>query len=458
MPGIFNVTRAAEANLEVVRKHGPLLRFVNVFNPMRRTILIADSALLKEIYVGKDWEKWERGHEVLKRSQIFAGGLILMHNDERWRGARELFGRALTNVALRSYWPIIKGNISTFMEVISEHNKVHGEVDLQEYFTKFTFDTIVRLTFGEDIQTMRGGENLKYIKAWDDLLGSAGIATLLEMFAGQWAASRLDKKIRAAEDVLHSLIRANIERRNKGIDLDRSSIFDIAYESGKVPDFMDEPEMTKQLMTMLFGGHDTTASMLGFLAGHLAENQEWQDRIRMEIIDAMGTDAELNLDKLEGLKCLNAAIKETLRLYPAAVNGAHRMATEDWDYTYTGTDGQTKLIRLKSNDFILNAIFASQRYAPNWSKRHPSAMDEWNPQWFLDDLNGGGNTAFSQAPFGGGARKCLGEKLAYLEGRTIVSELLRNYKIVPVKGWKLKTFQPSMLSTAGVRVHLVPLS
>ncbi|KXS22028.1 cytochrome P450 [Gonapodya prolifera JEL478] len=186
---------------------------------------------------------------------------------------------------------------------------------------------------------MRGGDNLKYIKAWDDLLGSAGLATLLELLAGQWAASRLDEK--------------------------------------------------------------------------------W----------------------------------ETLRLYPAAVNGAQCMATEDWDYTYTGTDGQTKLILFKANDFIHNGIFASQRYAPNWTKRDPNSIDEWNPQWFLDDVNGGGNTAFSQAPFGGGARKCLGEKLAYLEGRTILSELLRKYKIVPAEGWK-----PIMLSTAGVRVHFVPLS
>ncbi|KXS16933.1 cytochrome P450 [Gonapodya prolifera JEL478] len=274
------------------------------------------------------------------------------------------------------------------MEVVSEQNKLHGEVDPQDYFTKLTFYTIVRLTFGEDIQTMRGNESRKYMKAWDDLLGSTGLASQLEMFAGKWAASRLDKK---------------------------SSIFDIAFESGKVPEFMDEPELIRQLMTMLFGWWARHhGSMLAFLAGHLALDQEWQERIRKEIVDAMGTDAEQNLDSLEGLKCLNAAIKETLRLYPAAVNGTNRMATEDWDYTYKSTDGRTNLIRFKSNDFILNGIEASQRYVPNWSKRPAGAMDEWNPQWFLDDVSGGGSGTFAQAPFGGGGmRKCLGEKLAY---------------------------------------------
>ncbi|KXS16932.1 hypothetical protein M427DRAFT_30763 [Gonapodya prolifera JEL478] len=95
LPGISNIKRGAEVNLEAVRTRDPLIQYINVLKPTKKTILIADSALFKEIYVGKDWAKWERGHENLNRSKIFAGGLILMRNDERWRAAGDLLGRAL---------------------------------------------------------------------------------------------------------------------------------------------------------------------------------------------------------------------------------------------------------------------------------------------------------------------------------------------------------------------------
>src|SRR4051794_24878115 len=77
-------------------------------------------------YRGKEWERWERDHEKLARARVFgslahlslfalvsyhhlnephpnssiAGGLILMHNDDKWRITRELFGKTFSNVAV----------------------------------------------------------------------------------------------------------------------------------------------------------------------------------------------------------------------------------------------------------------------------------------------------------------------------------------------------------------------
>ncbi|KAJ3337797.1 Cytochrome P450 4d2 [Gonapodya sp. JEL0774] len=453
---------------------------------------------MKEMFVGKDWQKWDRDHEKLTRARVFAGGLILMHNDEKWRAAREIFGRTFTTVAVKQYWPILKSNLDVFMDVVSKKNTSSPDgFNIQEYFFKSSGElaehgyavqsvpisplhVLGSKTFGEDIHTLKGGENEKYIHAWEELLDVSGLAIAMDIAVGPKNGAWLNEvlgmsaKIQTATKTLHEMVKKNQERRAKGLDLNRYSIFDDTMNSGKLPDFMDDVEMTKQLMTFLFAGHDTTASLLSFLAGCLSTRPDYQAKIRAEVNEALGVGGELSLDKIEGLKVeigfttadllraiqeylipclqyLNAAIKETLRLYPA------RKVNEDWDVTWTDATGSQRLLRLKAGDFVPLGVYHGHHLASNYKGRDAARMDSWDPDVFLADTNGGGNTTFSYVPFGGGPRKCLGEKLSLHETRAVTAELLRNYWIAPAEKWTLDIHQPGMLTPAGVKVRLYPV-
>jgi hypothetical protein len=48
--------------------------------------------------------------------------------------------------------------------------------------------------------------------------------------------------------------------------------------------------------------------MLSFMIGELATRPEWQQKIRQEVVEAFG-DGETSLEKLEGMKNLNAVMK-----------------------------------------------------------------------------------------------------------------------------------------------------
>lgn len=114
--------------------------------------------------------------------------------------------------------------------------------DIQPYMTKFTFSFIVRVAFGEELSLFDANSpDEKYLEAWDNLIMQSGILAFLERGLGKWAlnlAPEVQKKVLAGADTLHQLVFRNIERREKGIDLDRSSIFDDAFNSGKVPQWM----------------------------------------------------------------------------------------------------------------------------------------------------------------------------------------------------------------------------
>lgn len=194
--------------------------------------------------------------------------------------------------------------------------------------------------------------------------------------------------------------------------------------------------------------------MLGFWAGELVQHPEWQDRVRAEVLAEFGTDDDLSLEKLETLQTLNATMKEVLRLYPAAPHGGQRTAFEDFDFRWKDPKtGQEKMIHFYKGDLILPSCFITNRHPENW----PEHGDEFDPARWLKDPSGGSTHLFSYVPFGNGARKCLGERLAHNEGRLVMAGILRKYKIEPAKGWKLDIDQRAMLIPNGVQVKLVPL-
>ncbi|KAJ3334512.1 Cytochrome P450 4B1 [Gonapodya sp. JEL0774] len=229
---------------------------------------------------------------------------------------------------------------------------------------------------------------------------------------------------------------------------------------GKLPEFMEknDEELIKQLMTLLFAGHDTTSALLSFLTYHISLNTEWQKLVRSEVQQAFSPSDSLTLEKLEALPRLTSVIKETLRMYPSAPFGAGRQVARDTRCAYTDKDGRQKFVQFKKGDTILPAVYLAQMTQEFWNK----PVDEWDPSRWMDDPNGGASSPYAYAPFGNGARRCLGERLALGEARLTLAEILRRYEILPAKDpngeFKFAHYFTGTIKAAnGVGVRLVPL-
>lgn len=69
--------------------------------------------------------------------------------------------------------------------------------------------------------------------------------------------------------------------------------------------------------TLIFAAMDTTSNAMSRIIHVLAENQDAQDRLREELVNARKKDSEdgdLDYDVLDGLPYLDAVCRETLRL------------------------------------------------------------------------------------------------------------------------------------------------
>lgn len=129
---------------------------------------------------------------------------------------------------------------------------------------------------------------------------------------------------------------------------------------------------------------DTTAVLLSFLAYELSKRPDLQKQIRAEVAEAIGSGPIDNLEALEPCKVLNACIKETLRRYPSAPFGAGRNMDQDFDFTYTGLDGNVKRIAFKKGDLVAPYLYGVQNFAPYWGK-DPNV---WSPERFLEAPSG----------------------------------------------------------------------
>jgi cytochrome P450 len=165
---------------------------------------------------------------------------------------------------------------------------------------------------------------------------------------------------------------------------------------------LTEHELLDQVISLLFAGHETTASAIAWTLYWLERN----DEVRRDICDELaGTDDDGSSPQTVPL--LDAACRESLRISPPAVLAGNRILTED-----------TELLgaRLPVGTRLTPCIYL----AHHRHRSHPRPAS-FQPCRFLGASPGG----HEFLPFGGGTRRCLGAELAMLELRMVVAAVLR---------------------------------
>ncbi|KXS10396.1 cytochrome P450 [Gonapodya prolifera JEL478] len=467
-PAITDVPQFHIKMLEKARATGhSVRRSVMPWKPWRSTVYVGHPQVLREIYVGKDWEAFDRPIKSQDPSQLYhAGGLILVPNGKNWRGARELFGKTFANTTIKTYMPIFADKLAVLIDLIGKEAKKNPSgFDIQAFYSRYTFDMITRLSFGEEMDVQHDFDS-KYMKAWDDVLSISVIWQLGANVAGNWAfPGFLKAKHQASYKVITKIILdglANARAAKAAGAKTKNTRFSIVDDmlTHELPEFMekDENEIVKQLMTLLFAGHDTTAATMSFLTYYLSLNPEWRKLIRDEVNAAVKPSDALTLETVESFKYIGAAIKETLRHHPAAPVGTGRQMNRDLTVTYADKNGASRVANFKKGDIVFTDIYTTQMTQEFWNK----PVDVWDPSRWLDDPLGGASSPFAFAPFGNGARKCLGERLALALTRLTLCEILRKYDIQraddPTGKFKfVQNFTGTIKAENGVGVKLVPV-
>ncbi|KAL0397810.1 UNVERIFIED_CONTAM: cytochrome [Sesamum calycinum] len=173
------------------------------------------------------------------------------------------------------------------------------------------------------------------------------------------------------------------------------------------------------LVDLLLAGTDTTSGTVEWAMTELMRQPDKLWRVRDEIISLIGEKGQVEESDISQLPYLQAVVKETLRLHPAAPFLLPHKAVSDIEI-----DGY---VVPKDTQILVN-IWASGRDPCIW----PDA-DSFMPERFLDhnvqiDFRG---TNFELIPFGAGRRICPGLPLAHRVVHMMLATLVHNF------GWEL---------------------
>ncbi len=186
---------------------------------------------------------------------------------------------------------------------------------------------------------------------------------------------------------------------------------------------MSAQEIRDQLLTLLFTGHETTATALAWALYWIHAHPEIHTKLLAEI-DGLG-DRPDPMD-LFRLPYLTAVCQETLRIYPVVPISGPRIVKQPMELMgYRINPGSA-----------LHCCIYSTHHRP---ELYPQSK-QFKPERFLE-------RQFSPhefLPFGGGNRRCIGAALAMFEMKLVLGTILSRYALTLASNKPVKPVRSSI--------------
>jgi len=217
---------------------------------------------------------------------------------------------------------------------------------------------------------------------------------------------------------IDKLIYAEIQERRQQPDSSRTDILTLLMaacdEAGKP---LTDKELRDELMTLLFAGHETTATALAWALYWIHSLAEVRDKLLKEI-DSLSDDSDPSV--IARLPYLNAVCSETLRIYPVALITFGRIVKTP--------------LKILDYHFEPGTLLAPCVYLTHHREDIYPEPKQFKPERFLERQF----SAYEYLPFGGGNRRCIGMAFASFEMKLVLATILSHYELAITNNAQVK--------------------
>ncbi|QIS23388.1 cytochrome P450 [Nocardia terpenica] len=371
----------------------------------RSVVVVCDPALTWTVLV--DDRTFDKGGPFYERSREIAGDGLGTCPHSRHRRQRRLCQPAFRPDRLRSYAGIMSRSIENMvnrwhdgqvLDLGSEVSAVTFGVAARTMFSASLSDRLIRQVATDLGSIAAGLFRRTVLPPWVNRLPTPGsrryrttTRRVRRIAASVIAERRADD--RDTGDLLSALLRAR--------DPDET-------ESGAA--FTDE-ELVDQVFTFFLAGAESSAGCVTWALYLLDRHPEVRRRVHAEVDSAL-TGRTPVLADLPALPMINRVVRETLRLYPPA-----------WLVTrQVSADTELGGVRLPAGTMIAVSPYIIHRRADVYDNPHDFVPDRWD------------DTAAHRRPylpFGGGARKCIGEQFGLVEVALALATITARWRLSP---------------------------
>ncbi|XP_044732402.1 probable cytochrome P450 4aa1 [Chrysoperla carnea] len=375
----------------------------------------------------------------------FLGEGLITNTGAKWKQHRKLIQPIFTNNILESFIDTFSDSAQSLLTKLSAHSG--QDINITSYINNCVLDILNEAVLGvpinnncaEDIgeSPFRKGEIVapyRLVRPW---LLFNWIYELTEV-----ARRELEQK-----QNLNNFTKKMIEY-NKNIDKTkcsgRKSLLAMFQEIAERHPNFTEHDIVQEICTFMLAGQDSVGSALAFCLYSLAKHQEHQDIVIKEL-DTIFKDSSRspNARDLDEMCYLEQCIKETLRLYPSVPLVARKISED-----------------IKLNDKYTIPKNCTVFISPYFTQRLPDIYpdpDNFIPSRFSREeiLK---RHPYSFIPFSAGPRNCIGYKFSIMEMKTVISTILRHYRITlsPGKENLTLSWRITIRARGGIWLRLIP--
>ncbi|ALC40568.1 Cyp9h1, partial [Drosophila busckii] len=370
--------------------------------------LITDLDLIKQVGV-KHFDHF-MNHKASEEIETPMSKSLISLQDARWREMRNILSPSFTGIKMRAMYVLINGCSHLSVEYIEQQLKQQQqsssiELEMKDYFTRFTNDVIASAAFGIKVNSFEDKEN-QFYKTGQSVTNMS-LYLILKSLLFFWMP-RVMKALRVSIwnkkviDYFKSLVLDAVKYR-KEHKIVRPDMIQLLMEaqrnSAEGDKQLTDEELLAQCLLFFFAGFETVSICLCFTTYELCMNPEVQQKLYEEImeVEQQLQGKALDYDTLVHMKYLHMVISEALRKWPPA-NATDRKCARDIDLR---DENNEIVMSFKKDDQIFIPILPlhyDEEYFPEPLKFMPERFADENKH--LVNMN-------AYLPFGIGPRSCI---------------------------------------------------
>lgn len=431
-------------------RHKAIAPFVGLYFFLLRAAMIIDLDLLKRIMIADFKEFNARPFYHNERDDPLSAHLFAL-GGSKWKRLRTKLTPTFTSGKMKYMFPTVLEIGDRLTKRLAEVIGFNGELEMKDYWARYTTDVIGVCAFGLACDTLNG-INGEFREAgrimFEEPRRSVVMQTLMNNMVpiGNWL--RIKQIPSRTAEFFADVVRKTIAFResNSACRFVRKDFMNLLLDLKDDPTVsLTNNEIAAQAFVFYIAGFETSSTLLSFCSYELAKHQDIQQRVRDEIGAVLKRyNGHLTYDAMLEMRYLEQVLNEALRKYPPLATIAR---TAQRNYNVPGTNAV-----IPSGCSIVIPVYAIHHDADLYPE-----PDRFDPERFTDEqILQRHPMAF--IPFGEGPRICIGQRFGMMQARIGLVKVLQNFRLSVgekmIEPIMFATRQPIIASKNGIWLRL----
>ncbi|MFS7959855.1 putative cytochrome P450 [Helianthus anomalus] len=430
MPGVLvNAHRLHDYTTKILIQCGGTIMFKGPSFANMDTLLTTDPLDIHHI-LSKNFRNYPKGNKLHKIFDVLGDG-ILNSDGELWEINRKVIFSIFKHPRFQSkmetiIWNKVENGLLPILESICRSGT---EIDLQDIFQRFAFDTVCTLLFDNDPESLSlDFPYIPYSKAFTD--GEEAILLRHVTPPFFWILQQTlrvgkENKLSVAwknldQFIYRCLAQKQKEYNNMNHEAEKFIFFTAIMRELRDHSGVDPTKFLRDtFVNLMAAGKDTISSSLSWFFYLLARNPTLEEKILEEIHTHLEVNARKrwNTKELDEMVYLHGALCETLRLYPPVPFNQKSPLQPDILPSGHKVDQKTNVIL---------SFYSMTRMESIWGE---DCMQFKPKRWISDSGRIKHEPSYKFATFSAGPRTCLGKNIALSQMKILLTTIIHHYHI-----------------------------